>query len=195
MQDRSVGPRVYSHSERRQRVKSSRAGRPTIAAEVPQEADGIAAAQRTGNECQYLKKRAVCCRAPQICLSIVVKAGRGKSRICWNDALQTGRRRLKANETHHASCRIRGARHRGFGSPGSHPFRPSGWRHTGASPGLSNNAACTLPSLRAMQEPCSNWPSCPPAGRPASNHASYDWFRRAPFASFTSPAPGITTSR
>jgi hypothetical protein len=35
-----------------QGVKSSRAGRPTTTAEVPQEADGIAAAQRTGNECQ-----------------------------------------------------------------------------------------------------------------------------------------------
>jgi len=32
--------------------------------------------------------------------------------------------------------------------------------------------ACTLPSLRAMQGPCSNWTFYPLVGRPALNHAS-----------------------
>src|SRR3977135_1708654 len=30
----------------------------------------------------------------------------------------------QANETHHASCRFYGARHRGICAPGSYPFRP-----------------------------------------------------------------------
>ena len=46
----------------------------------------------------------------------------------------------QANETHHASCRFYGARHRGICAPGSYPFRPRGWRHPGASVGLSDNA-------------------------------------------------------
>jgi hypothetical protein len=37
--------------------------------------------------------------------------------------------------------------------------------------------------------------SCPLVGRSAFSHACCGWFPRAPFASFSSLAPGITTSR